>query len=151
MENIGDWIYLIFIAVAVIGSLLKPKKRAEQTPPVVRNPHSQPGAQNRQAETSARPVQSWDDILQRFGEKVTPKPEPQPVKKTKTKPFIETVSAENSLQQKTPLTSSIADRIKSYSNEQLVDANRPALVFNFNDLDEIKKGIVYSEIFRPIV
>ncbi|MDR2475170.1 MAG: hypothetical protein LBD45_04860 [Bacteroidales bacterium] len=142
MENIGDWIYLIFIAIAVIGSFFKPKKRAEQTPPV-RNPHSHP-------EASERPVQSWDDVLHRFGERVTPKPEAEPVKKPKAKSFIETVSAENSQQRKTPLTSSIADRIKSYSNEQPVDTDS-ALVFNFNDLDEIKKGIVYSEIFRPIV
>lgn len=153
MENIGDWLYLVIIAVAVFSSLIKPKKKQNLNtpPPVANNQDLEPWeTEEETAKKSSSPQQqvpSWQEILKSLTEErpVVKKEKP----KTEPKPFIQShLSAENTKNKKKPVQSSISDRIKKFSGDAFYEEESSSINLDFSNLDEIKKGIIYSEIFN---
>lgn len=169
MENIGDWLYLIFIAIAVIAGMIKPRKKqdASAPPPVAhdRDPWessaSQQPAKQQSANTQQKPL-TWQEILQTLTEE-TKKTQTQPqkttlqtqrvntqkqtssTKKPAAKPFLSGESASK----KQPVTSSIAAKIKHFADaESRYNTEETSIQLNFDDPEEIKKGIIYAEIFN---
>lgn len=165
MENIGDWLYLIFIAVAVIASMIKPKKKQEKPPVQSDNNDREPWEstppintpQERKVQESPKQL-TWEEILKSLKEE-TKKPvtQTQPVKKVqpqvvaqkkKVQPFL---SGERTIRKKIPVSSSITDRIKKFSDGKSIydnDITASNINIDFSNKDEIKKAVIYSEIFN---
>ena len=137
MDNIGDWLYLVFIIIAAISSIFSSGKKNKQSKEIL----GQPGkvivtpqekrvkkkiektemASKSLKETKKQPVQTQQKFSQPTitptflqGEYVT---EHTPMKGTITASFIETEPD-----------------------------NKPA--FNFNDTDDLKKAVIYAEILN---
>ena len=164
MENIGDWLYLIFIGIAVVASIIKPKKnnKPSSPPPVAhdRDPwESTTPQQVGEVKTSSqqKPA-SWQEILQTLTEEIqqnqtkkTVQPEKiqtqqQTSSKKKTvKPFL----SGESPKKKIPV-SAITDKIKHFEeiDKKNKEETAASIHFNFDDMDEVKKGIIYAEIFN---
>ncbi len=172
MDSIGDWIYIILIAIAVISSFLpgskKKNKQQNTMPPVVHRPQQQTTQQNTpQQKTVEQPkpqpakVPSWMDILQSLEEKkpeqpkVKPKPQPQQVQvKSQQKKFKTQIKTEKEAflpftEGKTKSSqSSISQKIESQGPIAEAEMEIASIDLDFKDISEIKKGIIYSEIFN---
>jgi hypothetical protein len=146
MEDIGDYIYYIFIAIAVIASLFgKSKKKT-----VPRNPNP----------TETAPS-DWGEVFgELFGtEKPQPQPQPQPVLRSATPPVAKpkTVTKKNAYKPISQLIDEIVTTsegmraIKSAETETL-DMEKDTAGFSLDDIPneagEWRKVFVYNEIFN---
>ncbi|MCL1942632.1 MAG: hypothetical protein FWF54_03660 [Candidatus Azobacteroides sp.] len=167
MNKIGDWLYIIFIGIAIISSLIsnvtKKKPKENTVPPVMRKPQQQASqtqepAQTRvpgsgQAGSQPKKAPSWIDILQSLEEKEPEKPQSRPAHRTKIQPKGQ---AQSSMQVSSQITNEIQKPVQSLISQKIAEQN-PAtesepefsvIDLRLNDLSEIKKGIIYSEIFN---
>ena len=153
MDSIGDWVYLIFIGIALVASAFKPKKKqhVEKAPPVVNNPNVEPQTSTARPVNAPQPsVPTWMDILRELEEKSSDVSKPK-AKKTKPQPFLQTSSIETTERRNelsSNLSSNITEKIQSFSNHEISETTPSSIKLNFEDMDEVKRGFVYSEIFN---
>lgn len=151
MDNLGDWLYILILIAAGIGSLFssaKKKKQAEQQPP-------QPTLHPEHDETKTQKPKSFWEILEEEMKRGSvpqgqPQPTPQPIKaenrkKTQKKSSVPTPSfAEGEKAIKDHRLSSTL----SSSIETQEDETYSISVESFQNTDELKKAIIYSEILN---
>lgn len=166
MKKFDDWLYILFIGIALVSSLIsslsKAKKQRENPPPDAQNPQSEPSMSAQpprpvqQPETRTTP--SWMEILQNLEEKIS-EPKPKPQLQTQTPPPPPIMRQPKAVVQPkvVPITSKLdsKDRFQSRISRKIgkqdsLDANLEyaTIEIDMSDGDEIKKGIVYSEIIN---
>lgn len=150
MDNAGDWLYIVFLVVAAVSGLLNSgKKKKTATKPV------QPA---RPAEESKNPdsEKSFWEILE---ERTSP---PQPVQKKPSKRIASPASAKKETPIKAKNTPSPAQfltfesQIPDFSERrdipiELEETNEPIQNltgddFNLQDINEVRKAVLYNEI-----
>jgi hypothetical protein len=163
--DLNDWLYILFIGIAVVSSLFSgAKKKRKQNSVPSNKPQQQvrpqvPTAQTRKPEQQQKPASpSWMDILQQLEEKAKqPQQKPQPAAQPKpvlVKPQIKsqpTISSKSTLTDKKPRKQQLESRISRKIENQgpiELEAKISGINLNFGDISEIKKGIIYSEIFN---
>lgn len=142
MDNSGDWIYIVFLVVAAISGLLNTKGKKKHPTEVL----GQPGYDMLPEEKSSSEKGFWEVF-----EEMTAQPqEPassyskkhKPKKKKKAQQPEAFLSHEltepPNPQTGTPLAATFSDNDASFSSEDI----------EFNNLNEVRKAIIYSEILN---
>ena len=140
MEKFGDWLYIIFIGIAIVSSLissLNKVKKQRETPPSVPQ-KSQPAEQSTVFPTSARPTPA------RPAPAPAVQPAPKPVKQSKLKSGTPPPSGKKNVPEER--FQSRISRMIERQNLPETEAEHASVEINPNDISEIKKGIIYSEI-----
>ena len=132
MEDLGDYIYLIFIAIAVVSSFFGKKKKKETEP----NEHPAPAT-------------NWQEIIKQMaeGKELVDTPEPAPVK-------VDPVVAKPATASPTPeamvSVKSAAEGTRSVVNRTAVveedEVSQSSLLVDLDDQEDAAKAIIYSEI-----
>ena len=138
MDNVGDWIYIVFLIVAAISGLFSSKNKKKRPTQVL----GQPGHDSYPEENTSSGKGFWE-ILE---EATTPqKPEaptgPIQTKKTKTpasKPFL---STEQEIQ-KSKVSSSQPMNFPAEEEHSMLED------IEFNNAEELRKAVIYSEILN---
>ena len=132
MEDLGDYIYLIFIAIAVVSSFFGKKKKKETEP----NEHPAPAT-------------NWQEIIKQMaeGKELVDTPEPAPVKvapvATKAVSVSPTPEAMVSVVSAAEGTRSVVNRRAVVDDEE---ASQSSLLVELDDQEDAAKAIIYSEI-----
>ena len=132
MEDLGDYIYLIFIAIAVVSSFFGKKKKKGTEP----NEHPAPAT-------------NWQEIIKQMaeGKELVDTPEPAPVKvapvATKAVSVSPTPEAMVSVVSAAEGTRSVVNRTAVVDDEEALQSS---LLVELDDQEDAAKAIIYSEI-----
>ena len=132
MEDLGDYIYLIFIAIAVVSSFFGKKKKKETEP----NEHPSPAT-------------NWQEIIKQMaeGKELVDTPEPAPVKVApvvaKAATVLPTQEAMVSVKSAAEGTRSVVNRTAVVDDEEALQSS---LLVELDDQEDAAKAIIYSEI-----
>ncbi len=132
MKDLGDYIYLIFIAIAVVSSFFGKKKKKDVQP----NEHPAPAT-------------NWQEIIKQMaeGKELVDTPEPAPVK---VAPVV--AKAATVLPTQEPMVSvvSAAEGVRSITHRAAVvdndEESQSSLLVDLDDQEDAAKAIIYSEI-----
>lgn len=142
MDNSGDWLYIVFLIVAVVGSLLKPKKKQKQRPTVILG---QPGKAIVETEELPKPQKSFWETLEEIesGETkkaVVPKKEvPSVKKKIKPSPFL---SSSDEIDHPS------INNSNSILTKQDTQENAIHSTLDLDNAASLRKAVIYSEILN---
>jgi len=132
MEDLGDYIYLIFIAIAVVSSFFGKKKKKGTEP----NEHPAPAT-------------NWQEIIKQMaeGKELVDTPEPAPVK---VAPVVAKAATVSPTQETMVSVKSAAEGTRSVVNRTAVvddeEALQSSLLVELDDQEDAAKAIIYSEI-----
>ena len=132
MEDLGDYIYLIFIAIAVVSSFFGKKKKKDVQP----NEHPTPAT-------------NWQEIIKQMaeGKELVDTPEPAPVK---VAPVVAKPATVLPTQEPMVSVKSAAEGTRSVVNRTAVvddeEASQSSLLVDLDDQEDAAKAIIYSEI-----
>ena len=132
MEDLGDYIYLIFIAIAVVSSFFGKKKKKETEP----NEHPAPAT-------------NWQEIIKQMaeGKELVDTPEPAPVK---VAPVVAKPATASPTPEAMVSVKSAAEGTRSVVNRTAVvddeEASQSSLLVELDDQEDAAKAIIYSEI-----
>jgi hypothetical protein len=143
MDNAGDWLYIVFLIVAVVGSLLKPKKKQKQRPTVILG---QPGKAIVETETSPKPQKSFWETLEEIENGETkkivapPKKEiPSVRKKVQPSPFLSSTDEINH-----PMINNSNSILTKQNNQE----NAIQSTLDLDNAAALRKAVIYSEILN---
>ncbi len=132
MKDLGDYIYLIFIAIAVVSSFFGKKKKKDVQP----NEHPTPAT-------------NWHEIIKQMaeGKELVDTPEPAPVK---VAPVVAKAATVLPTQEPMVSVKSAAEGTRSVVNRTAVvddeEALQSSLLVELDDQEDAAKAIIYSEI-----
>lgn len=135
-DHSGNIIYIIAVIIAVISSIVsKVRKTADKN-----------------QDSPASPQKSWQDVIREMTMEQEPQatfePDPElkhiPSKKVEVKPFLNSESDIH--REKMPVKTSIATTPKVVSNFEEEGSGSVSMP-DFSNYDEIKRGIIFNEIF----
>ena len=132
MDSIGDWLYIVFLVIAGISSMLNAakKKKEEQNAPQeeqIPQPRSEK-RQARRAKRSARPLPSQPPIPIYSAEQVpTAAPAPDPF-----------LTAEQE----------IPEHLAAETTAPVSEEPEISTLPSFSDREELRKAILYAEILQ---
>ena len=132
MKDLGDYIYLIFIAIAVVSSFFGKKKKKGTEP----NEHPAPAT-------------NWQEIIKQMaeGKELVDTPEPAPVK---VAPVVAKAATVLPTQEPMVSVKSAAEGTRSVVNRTAVvddeEASQSSLLVDLDDQEDATKAIIYSEI-----
>lgn len=144
-ENISDWLYIIFMAIAGLFSLIGSKNKKKRSPEILGQPEAEIVIKKQE-----EPQKSFWEIVQEKQDKPREVPQPasspasistdkkkqKPLKKTQPAPFL---SIENAYHKPEPVNS-LPDTILEEEN-----------IFTdieFNNAAELRKAVIYTEILN---
>lgn len=140
MDNAGDWLYIVFLAIAGLSSLLGSKKKKKRPASASR----QPDPELRQ-EKDEEPDKGFWEIFQEMQQPApAPKKKQKPVVRQKQKtvstaqpaPFL---SVENEIQKSAATPSSLLVSPEEETNVPAIELNDPA---------DLRKAVIYAEILN---
>lgn len=151
MDNLGDWLYIVFLVIAAISGLFGSGKKKKQ-------PAAKPVRPRNTVETSTESKQKkgfWDILQEELNgpeqalpptKKVVAKKTITPQKTVKAKAY--TASSPFLAGEKT--TSSIPQQQNEILMEEISSDNHSVTRedFHLQDVDEVRKAIIYSEILN---
>ena len=135
MDNVGDWLYLLIIAIAGISSLFSGKKKKQA--------QSQPQQNQQEVGFPKSDDDFWGTI--------------EEIDSTAYEPSVVAKPSKKKAKKKTPLLTaeslipnSIRDRADDFHDDNYaVDAEGlSAESFHLENLEEVRKGIIYAEILN---
>ncbi len=142
MDNAGDWIYIVFLVVAAVSGLFSSKNKKKRPTQVL----GQPGSDVIPEEKTTSGKGFWE-ILEEVTNERPRKPEAQaaPIHKTKKKkespaqkPFL---TAEQEIQ-KSKISSSQSVNFPTEEEHSMLED------IEFNNANELRKAVIYSEILN---
>jgi hypothetical protein len=142
MDNLGDWLYIVFLIIAAVSGLLGSGKKKKRPSEVLGQPDRDIVPEQEKA-----PEKSFWEMLEEMQEG---KPKPAQVSKPATRPAMKVKEKQRLapspfLNTESKLTKTIPTASLTMQEEEEHNAI-PNL--SFSDPDEIKKAIIYSEIFN---
>ena len=145
MDNLGDWLYIVFLIVAAVSGLFGSGKKKKRQTEVLGRPDSET-----EPETQKPAQKSFWEMLEEMQEE-KPKAKPMPTPQPATRPVIK--SKEKQPHASTPFLNTESQHpstIKSSPALQLEpdDENTVMHGITFADADDLKKAVIYSEIFN---
>lgn len=127
-ENIGDWLYLLFLAIAGISSMFSSKKKKKQPKQIL----DQPGGEIVSEEEYVPDKDLWE-VLKKVQQPKTPKKQPVPA----PKPFL---TAEKAVERKSFAGSSLA--------ATQAEEESPLTDIEFDNTSELRKAVIFTEILN---
>lgn len=138
MDNLGDWIYIVFLIVAAVSGLFSSKKNKKRPAEVLRQPGN-----DMMPEEEATSEKGFWEILEEVKNTQPRKQVPAPkrkktIEKPTQNPFL---TAENEIQK----SKAVSSRPVNFPTEE--DSNLLEEI-EFNNLEELRKAVIYSEILN---
>ena len=138
MDNVGDWIYIVFLIVAAISGLFSSKNKKKRPTQVL----GQPGHDTYPEENTSSGKGFWE-ILEEATTPQKPEAPTAPIHKKKkktpaSKPFL---STEQEIQ-KSKVSSSPITNFPTEEEHALLED------IEFNNAEELRKAVIYSEILN---
>ena len=132
MDSIGDWLYIVFLVIAGISSMLnaaKKKKEGQNAPQVEQMP--QPPTAKRQARRAKRAAR--------------PMPTQQPMPVYTAEPISTAVPTPNPF-----LTAEqeIPEHLAAETTTPVMEETAVSTLPSFTDREELRKAILYAEILQ---
>ncbi|RHR37720.1 hypothetical protein DWX23_17795 [Parabacteroides sp. AF18-52] len=142
MDNLGDWIYIVFLIIAAVSGLFSSKNKKKRPTQVL----GQPGHDTFPEENTSSGKGFWE-ILEEV-KNVSPQ-QPAPVKATSGKKNLKKeaqtpkafLSAEKEIHQSKVSTSRPMAFPYEEEHTMLED-------IEFNNIEELRKAVIYSEILN---
>lgn len=140
MDNAGDWLYIVFLAIAGLSSLLGSKKKKERPAPVSRQPDKRI-VQPTKEEPEKGFWEIFDDMQQ-----------PQPAPKKKQKPVVRKKQNPVSASRPSPFLAVENETHRSEATDSPLLAspeektNVPEI--ELNDPADLRKAVIYAEILN---
>lgn len=149
MDNVGDWLYIVFLIIAAVSGLFssKDKKKKKSRPDILGQP-------DREIVPNDQPTEGkgfWE-ILENM-QKETQKPKPAPRQK-QVKPKVEKPQVVTSSPASSPFLSAeknIPNHIATRPSVRMsAIEEEPGLMpeDTFRDIEELKKAIICAEILN---
>ena len=150
MDNVGDWLYIVFLIIAAVSGLFSSKDKKKKSRPDIL------GQPDREIVPNDQPTEGkgfWE-ILEDI-QKETQKPKSAPRQK-QVKPKVEKPQVVTSSPASSPFLSAeknIPNHIATRSSAALIGgetAEHPGLMpeDTFRDIEELKKAIICAEILN---
>ena len=138
MDNVGDWIYIVFLIVAAISGLFSSKNKKKHPTQVL----GQPGHDTYPEENTSSGKGFWE-ILEEATTPQKPEAPTAPIHKKKkktpaSKPFL---STEQEIQ-KSKVSSSQPMNFPIEEEHSMLED------IEFNNAEELRKAVIYSEILN---
>ena len=138
MDNVGDWIYIVFLIVAAISGLFSSKIKKKRPTQVL----GQPGHDSYPEENTSSGKGFWE-ILEEATTPQKPEAPTAPIHKKKkktpaSKPFL---STEQEIQ-KSKVSSSQPMNFPAEEEHSMLED------IEFNNAEELRKAVIYSEILN---
>ncbi|MFR8359673.1 MAG: hypothetical protein ACLVEJ_31190 [Parabacteroides sp.] len=138
MDNVGDWIYIVFLIVAAISGLFSSKTKKKRPTQVL----GQPGHDTYPEENTSSGKGFWE-ILEEATTPQKPEAPTAPIHKKKkktpaSKPFL---STEQEIQ-KSKVSSSQPMNFPIEEEHSMLED------IEFNNAEELRKAVIYSEILN---
>ena len=138
MDNVGDWIYIVFLIVAAISGLFSSKNKKKRPTQVL----GQPGHDTYPEENTSSGKGFWE-ILEEATTPQKPEAPTAPIHKKKKKtpasnPFL---STEQEIQ-KSKVSSSQPMNFPAEEEHSMLED------IEFNNAEELRKAVIYSEILN---
>lgn len=138
MDNVGDWIYIVFLIVAAISGLFSSKNKKKSPTQVL----GQPGHDSYPEENTSSGKGFWE-ILEEATTPQKPEAPTAPIHKKKkktpaSKPFL---STEQEIQ-KSKVSSSQPMNFPAEEEHSMLED------IEFNNAEELRKAVIYSEILN---
>ena len=138
MANVGDWIYIVFLIVAAISGLFSSKNKKKHPTQVL----GQPGHDTYPEENTSSGKGFWE-ILEEVTTPQKPEAPTAPIHKKKkktpaSKPFL---STEQEIQ-KSKVSSSQPMNFPIEEEHSMLED------IEFNNAEELRKAVIYSEILN---
>ena len=138
MDNVGDWIYIVFLIVAAISGLFSSKNKKKRPTQVL----GQPGHDSYPEENTSSGKGFWE-ILEEATTPQKPEAPTAPIHKKKkktpvSKPFL---STEQEIQ-KSKVSSSQPMNFPAEEEHSMLED------IEFNNAEELRKAVIYSEILN---
>ena len=138
MDNVGDWIYIVFLIVAAISGLFSSKNKKKRPTQVL----GQPGHDTYPEENTSSGKGFWE-ILEEATTPQKPEAPTAPIHKKKkkthaSKPFL---STEQEIQ-KSKVSSSQPMNFPIEEEHSMLED------IEFNNAEELRKAVIYSEILN---
>lgn len=133
MDELGDYLYLIFIGLAIVSTLFgkKKKKDAQKT-----------------AENPA-PSVNWQEVLQKMSQENEPIREYEPMSVEVIQPR-QTMTAQGPAVEMVNGTNFESEGVRSIIHKEhdqtLVEDAQPLISVDFEDKEDLRRAIIYSEI-----
>ena len=133
MDELGDYLYLIFIGLAIVSSLFGRKKKKD----------AQKSAEN------PAPSTHWQEILKEMTQEKEPvrEYEPLPVEvlqprqnMAEQRPVVEMVNGTNFESE------GVRSIIHKESDQAVIEDAQPLITVDFDDKEDLRRAIIYSEI-----
>ena len=148
MENIGDWLYVVFIVIAALSSLLSSRKKNKSSEEILTLPGKRPAPPPHETPEHRHPQK-----------KETYRPAQAPPAAPSVEEYIHSMEEHESTQTKknrqTPApfltgetaASPVVPASGHFSGDNPEEPDSAPAVFSF-DGDEMRKAVIYSEILR---
>ena len=138
MDNVGDWIYIVFLFVSAISGLFSSKNKKKRPTQVL----GQPGHDSYPEENTSSGKGFWE-ILEEATTPQKPEAPTAPIQKKKkktpaSKPFL---STEQEIQ-KSKVSSSQPMNFPAEEEHSMLED------IEFNNAEELRKAVIYSEILN---
>ena len=138
MDNVGDWIYIVFLIVAAISGLFSSKNKKKRPTQAL----GQPGHDTYPEENTSSGKGFWE-ILEEATTPQKPEAPTAPIHKKKkktpaSKPFL---STEQEIQ-KSKVSSSQPMNFPIEEEHSMLED------IEFNNAEELRKAVIYSEILN---
>ena len=151
MDNIGDWLYIVFLVIAGISSLFgsKDKKKAKKRPEIL----GQPDEDVVPSDQPSAEKGFWEILQETQKRAESPTPKPRPAKKKKAK-------AKRKIAEGTPSPQPISflkkenhfprttESLSSTPIQPIEDETGFMPEETFKDMGELRKAIICSEILN---
>ena len=138
-ENIGDWLYILFLAIAGISSMFSSKKKKKQPKQILGQPDREIVA-----EEESVPDKGFWEVLE---EMQNPKPVKQPVPTPKRKKKQQQVAAPSPFL----AAEKVTDKQSPAGNRLVVPSTQeeiPLTDIEFDNAAELRKAVIYTEILN---
>lgn len=137
MDNIGDWLYIVFIIVAGVSGMISSGKKNRRSGKILGQPE----------EVSSHPKEtaSRRNIWEMF--EGTEQSKPQPARQIKKEsPSMKKQTEKLFLGGEKTVSSPVITQ-QAFS-EMEIQEQEPMPFVNFRDADDLKKAVIYSEILN---
>lgn len=145
MDNLGDWLYIVFLIVAAVSGLFGSSKKKKRQREVLGRPDREigPEAQKPQQKSFWEMLEEMQEEKPKAKPIPTPQPASRPVIKNKEKRLHPSTTFLNTeSQHPSPIKSSPEIQLEPEEENTVMQG------IAFADTEDLKKAVIYSEIFN---
>lgn len=147
MDNLGDWLYIVFLVIAVISGLFSGKKKKHPVAKPV-----QPREQTEDPLDTEKEKTFWEILeeMQKSTQEAKPRTKKVPATKQVSTKTVKASAAPSPFLAGESIGSSRIPKQNSILLEETYEADHRinSEDFHLQDVDEVRKAIIYSEILN---